>query len=119
MLKQKRISLLVAFVASGCASPAAAPPPAPVAVSGAPTAGAPVDESRAAVVRYARNHEYRSFLRDGQLLWCRKETTLGTRFPHTTCISEESLAEIFHQSLLNEDSQQRTQPCNNASCTSK
>jgi hypothetical protein len=95
----------VTVLLAACAtSPAAPPPPvAPPAVATATTAAAtapganPTPEQLREAARHAG---YLPRTVKGQLLYCRDEGQVGTRFSHSVCLSEEDLktrAEINQQ----------------------
>ena len=79
-------------VAQQSASPApASVPPAPEAQVTVP---APAENAASAKKSGKIPSGYRRETRNGKELFCRNETTLGSRFPQKTCFTREQLEEI-------------------------
>ena len=88
----------ILMTACAASPPASAPPSAaakasavvvaPSADSAAPAAKPTPDQLRAA----ARHAGYQPRKVNGQELYCRDETPVGTRFPHSVCLDEADLA---------------------------
>ena len=76
-------------------TPAAAAIPAPPAAATAPatTSAAPAGAAAAEPVAKIPSG-YRLVKRGGQELYCRSETTVGTRFPETLCYTREQMKVI-------------------------
>jgi len=102
------IPMMVLLAACAASPPAPAPPVAPAAVATAPTAAATTATATAPganptpeqLREAARHAGYQPRTVKGQLLYCRDEGQVGTRFSHSVCLSEEDLksrAEINQQ----------------------
>jgi hypothetical protein len=66
---------------------------APAAVATTAAASAPAAQLTSDQVRDAARHAgYRPRTVNGQQLYCRDETPVGTRFPQSVCLSEADLA---------------------------
>jgi hypothetical protein len=60
---------------------------------------------------------YKLVVKDGQELYCHKETILGSRFPQTVCLDEQGLKELEARGESARDSLNRGQEtCAGSSC---
>ena len=98
-------------VAAPVAPSAAAPTPAAtVAETGTPgaTAAASAGATQVAATTPKKRTGYRIRHREGETVWCRKETTLGSNIPQELCYTEEQIAEIERRTnSMTEDMRQR------------
>lgn len=77
------------------ATPAFAADPQPaaaVAPAAAATATVTADEARAKLYKQARSRGYKRMTVKGDLMFCRNEATMGSRFEKAVCLNEAALA---------------------------
>jgi hypothetical protein len=77
---------------AAAAAPATAPTPAAAAPATASAAPAGAGAAGEPIVKIPSG--YRLVKRGGQELYCRSETTIGTRFPETLCYTREQMKVI-------------------------
>ena len=98
-------TLLIMFAALGLIACSSQPrsPAAPEAIAQAAAPAAPAQPAAPAAAAAALNttpggvripYGYKVVVKDGQEMYCRKETILGSRFPQTICLNEDGLREL-------------------------
>jgi hypothetical protein len=57
------------------------------------TTGTDVAAAQALAVKQFRARGFKERFRKGEIVYCRKETPLGTRFPQTLCLTEAQMVD--------------------------
>lgn len=63
------------------------------ASDGVAPAKAAADDARARMIKFFRAKGYKEKFRKGEIVYCRKEAPLGSRFEQSVCLTEEQMAE--------------------------
>jgi len=93
-------------------APTPAATPAPVAAAAPATAATPAEE-------YKPPKGYKVKTREGQTVYCRNETTVGTRFPTEYCFTRVDLERIEkNKRSMQQDVSMRTKMCSTGSACS-
>ena len=116
-----RTSLLLAMLLclAACSSQPQASPPQPVKAAEAPAAPA---KSRLTSVATTPGgvkipSGYKLVVREGQQLYCRKETIVGSRFPETICLDEAGLKDLENRGQsARDDLNQSESKCVGTNC---
>ena len=82
---------------------------APAAVTAPSSAPAAPGNDPAATAKGAHALGYMPRSRNGKLVYCKPEASLGTRLQHMSCFSEEEMTAVIQRSVQNQDSLARTQ----------
>lgn len=51
------------------------------------------DDARARMIKFFRAKGYKEKFRKGEIVYCRKEAPLGSRFEQSVCLTEDQMAE--------------------------
>jgi hypothetical protein len=125
----RRIAVLTSLVLGACAStmktppstPSPAQPAAATKAVGAATSVAPVAAPAAPdseVARWAKAHDYFRTTVGQRVLWCKEESTTGSRIPQRTCLTEANLAMMRRVNEQNKEALLNSaNGCPNATCT--
>jgi hypothetical protein len=101
------IALLLVPIASFAAEPPASTTstvPAAVAVAQTPKAPVAVASDSAAIAKAAHSMGYKTRQRDGKTVYCKTDTSVGTSFRSTTCLTEDEVTAAVKRSEGNKDS---------------
>ena len=94
--------------ASAPASASSTAPATPAAAAKAPaTRAKPMDwetSQRAELEKFARSRGYRSSVREGNLMWCKTEAKVGSRFELPSCVPDEALMSMYRQARATDTS---------------
>jgi hypothetical protein len=94
---------------SSAAGPAAESTVAAASSPAAPSATAAAANDAAATAKAAHTLGYVPKSRNGKLVYCKPEASLGTRLQHMSCFSEDEMTAVVRRSVENQDSLARTQ----------
>lgn len=67
--------------------------PAAAATTANTSAQSAADAARAAVLKQFRARGFKEKFRKGDIVWCRKEAPLGSRFEQSVCLTEVQMAD--------------------------
>ncbi len=120
----KRMIILLSLFVGACATPTPAPnTTASVAtpvVAAAPTAAATVsgvDADTQAMIAKAHAMGYFPRQQNGQTVYCKRETPIGSRLPETTCMTEAALLDVIRNVATTQQNLNRPVACSGGRCT--
>jgi hypothetical protein len=100
-----------------CASEPQTPQAVGAAVTAAPAATAKAaDDANMELTKRAIGIGYRPRIRDGQRIYCRTYTPLGTRFPEEKCLSADAILDEIRRSDEAKDTMAKYGTCVGSSC---
>lgn len=115
-----RILLLSLAVLLGSMVPANADDTAPSAAAAPAPATKPVqadaDAARANLLKQFRARGFKEKFRKGEIVWCRKESSMGTRFAQSICLTEAEMAQKLKTEAALQQELGKGQICNGDGC---
>jgi hypothetical protein len=113
-------SAVLVFGVSGCGSGNVAPAPAKLAAPSPEAAkdkkSAPALLSREALLNIARDQGYKPTASEGNTVWCRRFTPIGSRLEKTECLSEDQVVQVIRNEQEARDYMKRPAACGGPNC---
>ncbi len=98
------------------AAAAMADVPPPTLARAVTTAQADEEAARARLLKQIRARGYKEKFRKGDIVYCRKETPLGTRFEQSVCLTELQVADRFKKEEEMQQEAKRSSACGSIGC---
>ncbi len=82
----------------------------------APVASTSAEAAREKLLKQFRVRGFKEKFRKGDIVWCRKESSMGTRFAQSICLTEAELAQKLKTEAALQQELGKGQICNGEGC---